>query len=313
MAESNKKSRKALLIGIIALLLIVNGVQLFMMFNDKDEIKVKDEQIEAKKVFIDSLETEFTKMEMAIQSKIDTITSLNGQASELKAQLAQIRREKAAIRASVAGKDRSIAKWKDEYQQILAQYKLYEEEAEGKIQRLTAERDSLFQENTGLKQSIVSRDDSIMNLKQVKADLNKQVEVASVLKARNVRVAYIDSKGRVKTDDDNEFKGKRVEKIRVTFNIDDNKVAKTETKQAYLRMIEPSGSTVYDMSTGGGSFIAANGEEMFYSAMQDFMFSNQQPEISFVYEKGNDFADGNYTVELYAEGHKIGQGTFKIK
>jgi hypothetical protein len=79
-----------------------------------------------------------------------------------------------------------------------------------------------------------------------------------------------------------------------------------------MRLIEPDGSALYNLSTGSGTFML-NGEETFYTAKRDIVFDNTQQAVSFVYSKGAEYKRGLHTIEIYADGHQIGKTTFTLK
>jgi hypothetical protein len=136
------------------------------------------------------------------------------------------------------------------------------------------------------------------------------VALASVLKAENMKFEAINNKGKVK--DGQEFKVKALEKLRISFNIAENKIARVENKEIYLRLNEPDGSTLFDLATGGGMF-TYEGKEIPFTLKTDVLFDNKKPEVGFVYLKGSGYKPGKYTVELYSEGYIIGTGSFTVK
>ena len=108
------------------------------------------------------------------------------------------------------------------------------------------------------------------------------------------------------------FKAKKVDKLKVVFNLADNKVAKKDSKQVMLRVIDPSGAVLFDNTTGGGTFTAV-GKEIPYTAMQEISFSNTKQKLTYNYVKGSAYVPGKYKIELYCESHMIGEGQFLVK
>ena len=96
------------------------------------------------------------------------------------------------------------------------------------------------------------------------------------------------------------------------FNIADNPVAKIDTKDVFLNVIDPSGKVLYDLSNGGGTFIM-KGKERFYTLKQDFLFDNRKPQVEFIYVKGSEWQEGQYKIELYCEEALIGEAPFLVK
>ncbi|SDK39846.1 hypothetical protein SAMN05421823_102640 [Catalinimonas alkaloidigena] len=305
MAETNpeaRKSRRGLIIGIIALLLILNGVQFYLSYQNREERA----QVEQEKD---------TEIRMATQE----LDSLRSELEERYNEIAQLGGDTASLRAAMRDLDvqlqtaqRSARVNASELRDIQADYKLLLSQKDNEIAELKAQNEILFQENTSLKQTIVSRNDSLKNLTRQTQQMAEKVAVASVLKAENLHVSYIDDRGRERDDNDNTFRGRRVDKIKVNFSIGDNPVAKIENKEVMIRILEPEGSTLQDVATGSGTF-EYEGQEIFYTAKQNFLFDNKNPRLTFIYSKGTPFKEGRHTVELYAEGAKIGESQFTIK
>ncbi len=77
-------------------------------------------------------------------------------------------------------------------------------------------------------------------------------------------------------------------------------------------MIDPSGATIADDATGSGKF-DYNGQEQGYTISQDVMYSNNNQDVSILYDRNAAFKSGTYTIELYSEGFQVGQGSFSVK
>ncbi len=69
---------------------------------------------------------------------------------------------------------------------------------------------------------------------------------------------------------------------------------------------------IFDTARGSGTFIF-NGKEEFYTASQEILFDNTKQKLSYLYEKGSDYASGTYSLEIYCDDYKIGSGTFAVK
>ena len=97
------------------------------------------------------------------------------------------------------------------------------------------------------------------------------------------------------------------------LNLADNKVAKKDTKEIILRIIEPSGTVLFDLSSGGGSFTNADGRTDFYTDKQALLFDNSKQQVTFLYNKGSEYEVGKYTVQIYGNGYLIGEESFTVK
>ncbi len=76
--------------------------------------------------------------------------------------------------------------------------------------------------------------------------------------------------------------------MKVTFNLSRNDVSPKETKAVYLRILEPDGAALYNLSTGGGTF-TVDGQEAFYTQKQDVVYDNYEQQLQFLYAKGAEY------------------------
>ena len=147
-----------------------------------------------------------------------------------------------------------------------------------KIAKLEALNEELLSENTNLKSEKNELNDSISRLKNNREELEGKVEMASRLKAENIKIIAINSRGRER--EDKEFKPRHIEKLKIQFNLAENSVAQPEGKDIIVRVINPLGNALFDVATGSGSFMI-NGKEMFYTAKQEILFDNTQQRAFF--------------------------------
>jgi hypothetical protein len=177
------------------------------------------------------------------------------------------------------------------------------------IERLQSLNKELYSENRNLKtkQNVLS--DSINRLAKNKDDLQTKVNIASQLKAENVVVASVSSKGKER---ESPFRSRQLEKLKVEFNIAENNVAPIEGKKIMIRVVDENGQAIFNVEKGSGTFMF-DGREEFYTAAQEILFDNTKQKLTFVYEKGSEYASGNYTVDIFADGYKMGSAQFSVK
>ena len=79
----------------------------------------------------------------------------------------------------------------------------------------------------------------------------------------------VNSKGRER---ESPFRARQLEKLKIEFNLADNKVAPIEGKKIMIRVIDDSGQVLFDVARGSGTFIL-NDKEEFYTASLYTLFS----------------------------------------
>ena len=304
-------NKKWIYIAIIILLLLGNGVLFYMNSNKATEIHEKTILIKEAQNQNAALIHQLDSAKIEIQARIDEVVKLGGDTAELGQKLRQL----SGLVASLQSQTSKAKADANRARQELADLKIMLREKDAEIEKLKEEREHLFKENTGLKNTVVAKDSTITELDKKKRELDELVTKAAVLKAENIKVVAINKSGKEKVDPkhpEEEFKAKKIDKLKITFRFVDNKVAKIEEKQVLLRVLGPDGAAIYNEANGGGSF-KVDGKDLYYSASQKIFFDNKEQEQTFVWSKGNQFASGPHTVEVYCEGHLVGSHTFKVK
>ncbi|MFN0049256.1 MAG: hypothetical protein ACKVOU_09050 [Cytophagales bacterium] len=301
-SETENSGKRWLLMAIIITLLIINVIQLYLQNQSKKEIAEKTVVITNKDAELKIYGYKVDSIQNELESRYREIAKLGGDTSAMGQLIRQLKKEKKSLSVDFSAVQSKYNTLKTQYDGIMAS-------KDKEIETLRDERDNLFKENNDLKRKQVSLNDSVSQLKNKGDELTKQVAQAQVLKAANVKVIYI---RKDKEIDEVTYKAKKVEKIKVAFDILENKVAKIESKTFFVRLIEPDGAALYDLSTGGGSF-QANGQDIYFTAKQEILYEQANKTISFVYSKGAAYKVGKHLIEIYCEGNLIGRGGFTLK
>ncbi|AHM63286.1 hypothetical protein D770_25205 [Flammeovirgaceae bacterium 311] len=300
--KSSGKNTKTLIIAIIALLLIINGVVYYMDYREKEEMRA---EIANKDTELADTYRRLNDMTAELDTRIAEIERLGGNVEELEKAKAELEAEKQQLQRSGEIARRRL-------NEVNAKVKGYEtllREKDVEITRLKTLSDSLYAENTTLKTTQNRLSDSVRTINQNRQELSKKVAIASRLKAENIKVAAVNKRGKER---EGEFRDGQIDKLKVTFNLADNPVAPIESKDILLRVIDPNGNVLFDVATGSGTMMI-DGREEFYTAQQNILFDNTRQQLTYMYDKGSDFEDGVYNVELYADGFLIGQEKFRVK
>jgi hypothetical protein len=142
-------------------------------------------------------------------------------------------------------------------------------------------------------------------LEEVNKNLQGKVEAAAVLKALSIVAEPIDNGGTVQK------KIKKVQKIRVCFNLGENAVAKKGPRKIFLRIANPSQRV---MVKSGTETFTLDGSEVPYSAMREVEYEGASLEVCIFYETAADeIVPGTYYIDLYMEGAQIGTTSFSLK
>jgi hypothetical protein len=151
-------------------------------------------------------------------------------------------------------------------------------------------------------------DSSTLVIKQ-KEDL---LNVGSTLHASNFNIVGVNEKknGKEKITD----VSKRVDKFRISFDLDENMISESGTKEIYVCITGPDGNPIAVQALGSGTFSTRTGQEIPYTQKLDVNYTqNKRQNVSFEWKQHSDFQKGNYKIEVYNNGFKVGEGYKGLK
>jgi hypothetical protein len=309
--QEQKRDRKTLLWAALAILALLNIVLLYFFYQERQENDSKDTVIAAKTEEVLVTKTKLDSISAQLDLRIAEIQQLGGSVDSLVALKAELEKDKQSLKNLNSF---SAKKYEDKirsYEAVLRQKdndiaKLREE-----LGIITAENAELNEQVSGLQSEKQALSDSVSTYSAQNRELAEKVTLASALHAEDIEVNAISAKG--KERDGGKYKAKRIDKLKVSFKLADNAIAKQNEKDIYLRILDPQGAVLSDMATGSGAFIH-NGREMIYSSKQLITFTNSQQSVDILYGRGGiALKSGTYSIELYSEGFKIGTGDFTVK
>jgi cell division protein ZapB len=297
---SNKKNtRLSIIIALLSIVVIVQGIKIYKDSQRQQELQLR---VEATTTELSSALSRLEEIKTELDQKIVEIQKLGGDVAELKKAKLEV---EAQLRRSAVRSSKEIAQLKDQVEGYTELLKLKDEE----IEKLKSLNKELYSENSNLKTKQNKMSDSIHSLTKNKDELASKVAVASQLRIENAKVVGISSNGKER---ESPLKSKQLSVLKVEFNIAENKVAPIEGKKIYVRIVDENNQVIFDIAKGSGSFMI-KGKEEFYTAMQEILFDNTKQKLTFSYEKGSEYASGNYSIEVFTDGYKMGVASFAIK
>ncbi len=298
--EPKKTSNKSsVIIALLLIIVLVQSIKIYLDYKDKVEIK---EELATTTEDLASTMQRLNDVKLELDQKIAEISKLGGDITELEKAKAEVDAE---LRRSYARRTKDIKELKDRlagYEELL---NLKDEE----IAKLQSVNKELFSENKNLKTTQNVLNDSLNRVTKNKEELADKVAIASQLKAENVTLVSVSSKGREKEPP---FRKKQLEAIKVQFTIGDNKVAPVEGKKILIRVIDENGQPIFDTTKGSGTFML-DGKEEFYTAAQEILFDNTGQKLVFTYDKGSEYTAGTYQVEIYTDSYLMGKTQFDVR
>lgn len=299
--DSNKK-RGIILWIIIALLMGSNGYTIWLLSKEKDHVveqkivtetiiverdNVKSDLLVLQKDY-DGLVAKDAAMQKDIDEKKARIEELIKEAEKHKGDaymLSKLRKEAETLRAIMQGYVRTIDSLNTLNQNLVAEKKTV-------LKQLDVEKEK---QNTLIKE---------------KEELKSTIVKGSILTCFNISAKGVAFKKGGKKEVET-TKARKTEKIKVTFSLGENKIAKAGEKTVFVRIMTPDGKEMaksYD-ETYKFTFGKSSG---YYAGKETLNYANV--EITGVtYCEGNgELVPGNYTIEITCDGVVIGSSSVKL-
>jgi myosin heavy subunit len=297
---SPKRNNKLpVIIAFMAIVIIIQGIKIYLDTKEKQEVRTQlittEEELATTMQRLKDINTE-------LDEKIAQVKKLGGDVSDLQQAKSEIEEE---LRRTKRATGKEIKALKDRVEG----YELLLKNKDAEIVKLQSVNKDLLTENRSLKTEKNQLGDSLNRLSQSKEELASKVAIASQLKAENIRIVALTDRGKERSSP---FRAKQIGQLKVDFNLAENNVAPIEGKKIMIRVIDENGQVLFDVARGSGTFIY-NGKEEFYTAAQEVLFDNTRQKLSYLYDKGSEYAPGTYTLEIYTDDYQIGRGEFVVK
>jgi len=303
--STKNRNTKTIVIGLLAAGLL--GTWGYLLYDkNKAEKKINDQVTQISKVTDEKndLQESFNASLVRLDSITGANNSLQGEKSALqkeienkKVEIRKILNDKNATQAQLAKAKIMISELNDKITGL-----------ETEVARLTGENQQLVTVNTTLKQEKTDVEQTLQTTKTAKEDLEKTVDVASTFSASNIQMIPIDEKNGGK--EKNTTTAKRVDKMLVSFDVE-NRIAKSGPADMYLIITAPDGKVI---SSEGASILntRTDGDKPFTVKVPVEYVQGQRKNVQFPILQ-NDFMTGDYKVEIYHNGFKIGEGIRSLK
>jgi predicted nuclease with TOPRIM domain len=265
------------------------------------------------------------------QAALESIESLRSDNTELNALIDSQKNELKAQKNKIDGliwTKRELDKARTEiaqFETLTADYLVQLSDLKTRTEQLAAANAELSTQNVALTENLNVEKAANQELQQTKATLvsektkltatnsalSNKVELGSAIKINWMSFNGGD------INDNGEFKSrkrnKRMEVLRTCFKTETNVVVPAGDETFYLRIMNPAGETLAADDMGSGTIEdKMTGKSMRYTMSGTLTYNNQDTEACMDWKPSYQPEDGEYTVEIYNKGYKVGTGTFKI-
>jgi cell division protein FtsB len=311
-----QKNKQTIAWAMVVVLGLATAMFGYLFTTQKSELTQQESMVVEKARELALTKTKLDSISTVLDAKIAEIEKLGGDVSELTKVKEQLEKDKLAFRRSnkvetgkYLAKIKEYEKFLAEKDEVIAQLKLENEQLTASNDSLSTHVGTLTSERQRLVQRQAELTDSVVTFTAANKELSAKVSQAAALKAQNLKVLTVNSRG--KTKDKDEYKAKRVDKLKLTFTLPENALTAQESKDIYLRVLDPQGAVVADDATGSGEF-EVDGSPSKFTARESVAYQNNNQKVEMLYDNAQ-LRPGKYSVELYSEGYKIGGTNFTIK
>jgi predicted nucleic acid-binding Zn-ribbon protein len=308
--EQPRDNRKLIYAILIAALVGTWGYILYDKSKSNDKINQLTTQYTAADSSRSAVEAEYNDALSRMDSLTGSNTKLSGELAERKTEIDDL---KARIRTELGKKNADIAKAHSMIKEL-----------NGKITDLLAQVEQLKQENQTLtvaNADLTTQRDTLtaqkgrveQNLSETEAEKAHVEDVGSTLHASNINIAAINLKGGGKEKVTST--AKRTDVLRVSFDLDENRIAPSGDKELYVCVTGPDGHPITIPANGSGTFqTREEGERVFTNKLNVQYEQGKRMPVSFDWKpETGKYQAGDYKIEIYQNGYKIGQGTKGLK
>jgi myosin heavy subunit len=308
-----QKDNRKLIYGILIVALAATWGYIFY---DKSQHRQAVNNLESKISSIDSARSALQQDFLEISAKADSLTQTtvqltgdlaakNADIVQLKGNISSILKKKNATESELNAAKKLIGELNGKVDGLFAEI----EKLKGENKQLTVANEQLTTEKTQLTTEKQNLEQNLTVTKTEKKQLEDKVDVASTLHASQIGIgAYaISSSGKEKET----TRAKKADLLRVQFVLDVNRVTPTGTKELFVVVTGPDGKVITD---AGNSFTTREeGTKSFTSKIGVNYEQGKVVPVNFDLKRSDKYLEGDYKIEIYHNGFKIGQGTKNLK
>jgi flagellar basal body-associated protein FliL len=299
--EENRK-KGGLLWILIGLLAITNGVTFWMYWQEKN--KAAQEIVVTQQVIVEreSVKGELLQLQKDFGSLKTNDEGLKAEIEAKQAEIAQllIDADKHKGDAYIISK---LKKESETLRQIMRGYVRT-------IDSLGTLNKTLIVEKDNVLKDLETEKGKISGLNKEKDDLNATIQKGSVLSCFNVVAKGVKFKSGGKKEVET-TKASRTEKIKVSFSLGENKIAKSGEKSVFVRIVTPDGKEMAKNYDDNYRF-TFNKSSGYFAGKETLNYANAEISGVTYCEGQGELVPGNYIIEISCDGALIGNTTLRL-
>jgi len=298
-----KKSNNKILLILLILLFLSNGAFVYLWYQERGrantEVVIKEQVV----VERDNVKAKLLQLKKEYATLKTSDLALQQQLEEKRAQIEEllIQVEKHKGDAYVISK---LNKETETLRKIMQHYVV-------QIDSLNTLNKTLIVEKGQVQADLDQEKTKASQLAQDKENLQKTVSIGARLKAvtPSAKGIKFKSDGKKETETD---RASKVERIKVSFTLGENPIAKKEVKPIFIRIVSPEGKEI-TKSMEEGNLVKFNGSKGYFAARQDVNYKNEDMSVSVMCPSPNGFVPGKYLIDIICDEAIVGQTSITLK
>lgn len=245
---------------------------------------------------INAREEELEKQYIRLQNLIKQAKQDKSSSKEIDLKLQDMRAELNRMRQFVDDQTLDLAEMRRANVKLLAERNDFSE----KYQKEKSDKEKLENENS--------------KLESQKNELAEKVDKASILQIVNISTtaAKLTAKGVDKEIDI----ARKAEFLKICFDVVRNDVVRSGINKFYVAITDPSGQPIIVDSRGSGKIAnVEHGTEVFFTTMKSFNYNADFKDLCITWSQDpqKPFEKGNYQIDVYNQGFKVGSSSLLLK
>lgn len=298
--NNSKKNYNKVLIPLLALSLVGNGYLLV----SKNKVAEQNNFLISENTDINAAKDTLQNQYDAALARLDDLTGKNAEldqmVNEKDSELAKLKSE---IKSLLGKKNATVSDLK-KAQSLISSLRGKVQGYEERISELEIANTNLTSENTQL----------YNENEKVSAEAQKLKELGSVLHISNIKMEPINQKRNGEKEVET-TKAKRVDILRIVFDIDENRIAETGLNEIFVEIKAPDGKLLSNAAFGSGITTDADGQTLNYTVVKRINLEKgqQMTNVSVDWKQESEFVKGQYNINFYNRGYKIGTGSVQLR
>lgn len=305
-SQPPKKDNRAIIYG--ALIVALLGTWGYIIY-DKNQSREKEAQMQTQLFQADSSKSSIQGEYNDALARLDELTGKNAKLDSL---VKKDDSENAALKAkikAILGKQKATDADLREARNLIAQLNGRIDGYIAEIEKLKGENLQLTQEKAQVTQQRDQVQHTYDSVNVVKQNLE---DVGATLHASNITIGAFKEKSNGKEKETNS--AKRADELKVSFQLDENRISPTGPKDLFICITDPKGQPISVEALGSGKFTARDAGEKLYTTKKTVDYvQGQAAPVEVKWKQNSDFQVGEYKIEIYHNGFKIGEGKKSLK